>query len=60
MRFKYEVIIGLLIRRHPLVLLYYYVLYIFNSTLTTYIVINELVFSYKERSRSLGRMYVPI
>jgi len=59
-RFECEVVIGLPIRRHPLVLLCYYVLHIFNSTLTACVVINELVFSHKERSRGLGRVYVPI
>ena len=60
MRFKCEVIISFLIRRHPLVLFCHYVPHIFDSALTTYIVINELVFFYKERSRGLGRIYVPI
>jgi len=59
-RFECEVIISFLIRRHPLVLFCYYVLHIFDSALTAYIVINELVFFYKERSRGLGRIYVPI
>jgi len=58
--FEYEVIICFLFRWHPLVLLYHYVLHIFNSALTTCIVINELVFFYKERGRGLSRMYVPI